>query len=84
MPTDHPSDANTKGHEASRVHKMMTMAMAMVDASKVDCEPQPRTVRFSSIKCVPCTEGWDVADCLTKVHIPICQVIVKQDKISKG
>ena len=43
----------------------------MVDTSRVDCELQPRTVRFSSSKCMLPNEGRDVADCLAEVHIPI-------------
>ena len=61
MPTDRPPDVNTKGYEVARICKMKRIAI--VDTSRVDCELQPRTVCFSSNKCVPRTEGRYVADC---------------------
>ena len=60
MPTDRPPDVNTKGYELARIRKMKRMAI--IDTNRVDCELQPRTVRFSSNKCVPRTEGRYVAD----------------------
>ena len=61
MPTDRPPDVNTKRYQVARICKIKRMAM--VNTSRVDCELQPRTVRFSSNKRVPGTEGRDVADC---------------------
>ena len=70
MSTDRPPNVNTKGYEAARIRKMKRIAM--VETSRVDCELYPRTVHFSNNKCVPRTEGQDVADCFAEDHIPIC------------
>ena len=59
-PTDRPPDGNPKGHEVARIRKMKRISM--VDRSRVDCELQSKTVRSSSNKCVPRTEGRYVAD----------------------
>ena len=73
VPTDRPPDVNlyTKGYKAIRKRKMKRMAT--VDTSRLNCELQPRTVRFSSYKCVPRTGRRYVADCVSRSshsHMP--------------